>query len=610
MASPFDTWTYTEAKAAYDELLEEVGGEEAFTSNHAFVELHDHWQDGDGWVGPDGGSDPEARTKILAGVERQFTPRDAIGEILDRMANALLKSEADIELVPLEPVEEPEVPEGASEADRQRIQAEAEERAAVLEAEGAELRAQLAAWWDQRKLWTLMRRAVKRSRWASQATLRTWIAPGNLVEVGTGSETDEDESGGTATVLPSGLDFEEALAFVELSAPEPGVAFVHVDPDTQREVAVFLYEEDDLKKAELWYVDGDETHLRVVSDDDQVGDLYPFQLGARLPIVRLESELLVTDPVRRLQRRLNFFESIIVRVGETAGFPERYTVNAEPSGIWLRSRPADGPPIDTHEDENGVVWYLHAGQRTLGSAVTTELVGLLDEGQDGKKMRATPSVVFKEPTDPEYAAKAARHAYWTLLEQCRQGHLAMEDSGEASGIAYQQARADFEDDLAGLKPQAEALIRQILEVAIAWAELMGAEGESGAILDRFRVSVELHPRSGPITPDEQRQNNENVDAGTMSVESAMAANGVEDVDAELERIRSSPEARVELLTKQIESILEMSREGVPLDLAAQIMGVTDEEQITRFREAQARVSEGREQERALDDEIRDRVRVG
>lgn len=603
MASPFENWTYQDASGAYDELVEEMGGEDAYEANRLFVEEHDHWQDGAGWVGPDGGSNAAARTKILAAVERQFTPRDAIGEVLDRMANALLKNEPDIDFVPLEPIDDPVFEEGESEDVRREALAEVEVKRAEQLQEAADLRAQLAAWWDARKLWDLVRDTVKRSRWASQGVLRTWIAPGNLADVPdagkSGENADSDETGESAKALPTGLEFFEALQLVELSAPEPGVSFVHRDPDTQQEVAVFLYTEDDTQMAELWYVDGETTVLRVVGGEEE--EEHTFELGGLLPINAMDARLLITDPVRRLQRRLNFFESIIVRVGETAGFPERYTINAMPSGVWLQTPPTDGPALDKYEDEKGTTWFLHPATRTLGAAVTTELIGIEDEDDDGKKRRAAPGVVFKEPTDPEYAAKASDHAYRAVLGQCKQKHIAMDSTGEASGVAYQQARADFDDDLGDMKPAAEALVRKTLEVAIAWAEQMGAAGES--VLERFRLSVTLRPRSGPITPAEQEQNNANVGAGTMAVESAMAANGIEDVEAEIERIRNSPEARVELITRQVSTILDLSREGVPMDLAAEILGIQDREQLERFRRAQAALSEGRAQEEAQDDEV-------
>ena len=76
-------------------------------------------------------------------------------------------------------------------------------------------------------------------------------------------------------------------------------------------------------------------------------------------LAELRAPVLITDPVRRQQARLNFFESTLVRVVETAGFAERYTLNAAPQGMWLKTPPTTAPALDTQVDANNVTWYLH-----------------------------------------------------------------------------------------------------------------------------------------------------------------------------------------------------------------------------------------------------------
>jgi hypothetical protein len=69
---------------------------------------------------------------------------------------------------------------------------------------------------------------------------------------------------------------------------------------------------------------------------------FPVKLGKRLPIAQMMADLLITDMVRRQQKSLNYFETVLTRVIETAGFPERYTTNAKPSGVWLPNRRRTG----------------------------------------------------------------------------------------------------------------------------------------------------------------------------------------------------------------------------------------------------------------------------
>lgn len=580
----FSEWAVAEAtEAIADAIALMPGGQEAFDANKAFVEDQDHWQEGDAWIGPNGGSDAELETLVLAAVERQLVAVDAIGEVLHRVANALLRREADVDLIPLEAPEE-----------------DSEEEARLQE-EAADIKAQLSHWWDQVKLWELARLAVKRSRWSTRGALRLWIGEGGL-EV---AKTDS----GQVTRLPTGLEFADALGRLQLSAPTPDEALVHVDPDTQERVGIFLFEDENEQQAvELWYLDEDDKAvLRIAGDGQDEEEQFSVNLKGRLPILEMEADLLITGPVRVQQKRLNFFESVMVRVTEAAGFPERYTLNAEPDGIWLTTPPTAGPALKVQE-YGGRTYYLHAAPRTLGAAITTHLVGVQSKADANGTSIATPGVVFKEPTDPDFAIKASRHAHLTILRTCRQGHLAVDSTAESSGLAYEQARADFEDDLWSVKVPLEGLLRDTIETAIVWAEAMSTM-EGGSILDRFRVSVTLNVKSGPVTPLAQQQNNANVQSGTLSHESAMAANGVEDVDAELQKIRAQPEAMMNLRTKQLAQIAELVREGLTWELAARMVGIEDEEELKLFQEADVVAGERRRQEAEQDDETDDLRRL-
>lgn len=576
----FNDWTLDDAQVVIsNDIVERHGTQEAFDETELFVEEHDHWQDGDGWVGPDGGSDTTTRSLVLAAVERQFTPRDVIGEVLNRMANALLRQEPDVDFVPLTPM-----PDGASDVEK-----------AAAEAEVADLKAKVSAWWDHKKLWRHVRTATIRSRWAGRGSLRTWIAPGHLTER---RNTDGDV---VALLMPKADDLSSALDMVQLSTPEPDAAMVYVDEETQQRVAVVIFDNDDGEtQAEIWWVDPDgKTVVRVVGSGTDGEEWEAVDLGGRLPLNEMDAEILVTEPVRRQQKRLNFVESLLVRVAETGGFPERYTMNAEPGGVWSKTAPSTGPAIKTTTYE-GVTWYLHHAPRTLGAAITTDLVGVTTRTGD-TETRATPSVQFKDPTDPEFAIKSAEHSYRTILSGCKQGHIATDGTQEASGVAYQQARADYEDDLNAVKGEAETLIRDTIEVALAWAAAM--HPGSAEVLKKYRVSVTMHVRSGPVSPLEREQNNADVKAGTMAAETAIARNGSEDVDAELAKLRSSPESVVDLRAKQVAGVMEMVADGASFELAAEIMGVGDPELLAKFKALDSLKASPNAQGQAQEDEI-------
>ncbi|MGI9077037.1 MAG: hypothetical protein ACR2G6_06850 [Gemmatimonadaceae bacterium] len=545
----FAEWTLENARAAIDQAILAVMTATEYEDNRTYIEDRNGWGGGRFWIGPNGGTDVVIRARTLSNVERQHIHVDTLNECLSRAGNSLLRKEADISFAALEPAEE-DTPE-------------AEAQAAAAET----MLDDISAWWDRVKLWEKARLAYKRSRYSGRGALRPWLPPGLLDKMTT--------DGAESIALPTGLQFDEALARIHLSAPEPKECTVYTDTATQRRAAVFVFTENDKKKAELWFVDPEteDTVVRTLGDGEPRE--FRLSLGGRLPIAEMEAELLITESVRRQQARLNFFESLLVRVGETAGFPERYTLGAAPQGIWTETVPA-GPPLGTHTDPGGKTYYLHAIPLSLGAAITTELRGHpYDTDDKGGKGITTPSVMKFDPTDPEYAIKAALHARRTILEQCKQGHVLTNSEAAASGYSREQARADYEDDLANSKPPLEGMLREIIESVIALAESMGAPG-APSFLDSYRCVVNLHIDTGPMSPEEKAQNAQAVKDGLLSRGSAMALNGVEDVAAEQERIEQEPAAALELARRQGEAMLALTTAGWPLWLAARKTGIDDE----------------------------------
>lgn len=542
LSADFSTWTYQDAVRALQILIDDTVGESGFDSNRAFVEEQDHWQDGDTWVGPDGGSDLAVRSRTLAAVERQFTPVDVINEVLDNVANSLLKREPSVTFAPLEPAGKDGAP--------------SDEQKKITDA----MAAAITAWWDRVKLWKHARTAMRRSRWATRGALRVWIPKKALIR-----------SEGQDPRLPSGLAFNDALKRVHVVSPPPDECGIYTDPDTQERAAIFLFRTDDAQNgAEIWFLDGDgRAHVRILIQDKEATQ-YAIDLKARLPINEMENELLITEPVRRQQNRLNFFESLVVRTGETAGFPERYTMNAMPQGVWMEDPPTDSPAL-AEQEMGGKTWYLHAVPRTLGASITTDLRGITITDKEGKESIASPSVAFREPTDPQFAVTACEHGRNTILRSCKQGHLTSESTAQTSGFAYQQARARFEDDLDTSRGPLEGLLRDTLETVIALASLMSTE--FAEFLDAYRCVVNVHINAGPIAPDERMQNREDYKENLISAETAMSRNGIEDSVAERALIEADRNAAAGMIVKQATAIKTLTDAGASIDGAAQFVGI-------------------------------------
>lgn len=551
---PFSEWTRDDVvEAIGDQIEDDLGSTANFDQNKAFVEDHDHWQDGDGWVGPKGTT--AIRQSVLDSVEPQFTPVDVVSECLDRTADALLKQSADVSFV-------------LAEGDQDITEDQSKEIDLISRA--------LSKWWDDKKLWEHAKEAARRSRWAGRGALRLWIARGNLNEV-------LDDSGKVVGfTLPTNLDFADALDRVDISAPLPDEAFVYKNPHSRQEAGLFHFIDDEgVETADIWYVsDDDQTILRRTGDNSD--ESFSLDLGSTIPIAEMCAPVLLTEPVRRQQKRLNFLESILNRVGETAGFAERYIANAEPQGTWLTTKPQG--VIDPESTEfDGTKYYLHPTPRTLGASVTTELMGVIKDPTTGEI--SEPEVFFKEPTDPDFAIKGARHAKRSIYEECRQIHVLLAGDPLASGKSREQARADFEADVTKMKNPLELLVRDIIRSALAFAIEMS--GEHTNFLETYRIVVNVNINTGPTSPEEIKQNNENVEKGTLSRESAMAANGVEDVDAELQKIMEQPTNMLGIRRRQmivsnlaLQAFPQLDAKGLAL-----IIGVREDEEMFAVLEA-------------------------
>jgi hypothetical protein len=528
--------TLNEVRARLREMLPR-----GYRESRAYAMDGDHFQDAAGWIGPPNSLDSSIMTAALKQqIERQFTPRDAIGEVLSRIENSLFRVEPRVGLVGLEEEEE---------------DARRDEAVRLLH-----------AWWDRTRLFERLKVAGRMTRWAGRAYLRPWVPPAHLAE--------DPETG--VPVVPAG-SFDEQMERIYVDVVEPESATILVDPDTQQRVSVYLYRQNDRDFAELSWVDEDGiTQVRVLGEGRDGVVEYSYELGGRLMLVEVEAEILITDAIRRQQKRLNFFETVMTRNVETGGFPERVVANAEPEYTMVAVQRGAVPGPYPTRVMDGVTYELRPVPRTMGSSVITEIQGVKYRDASGSETLATPVINRFDPIDPAFTIRAARHAYQTLLEEAKQGHVLMSGDATSSGVSRIQARADFEADLSNMKASIEAGSRDLIELVIA---LAGEFSGDRRYLDDYRVGVDLVVNGGPVTPEEQRSVRELRDAGLLSTESAMVrAAGVEDVAEEAARIEAEEGGRLAMLDRRARSLKLLIDAQVPLD-AAMRMVEFDEDQI-------------------------------
>lgn len=554
---PIANWSAENARQAVRESL----GQD-FEINRLMLEDKDFWQGGSMWPGHRTG-DKGVDDALLRNIEPQFSVDDILSEVMENFADGLLHFEASVMLDPMKPA-----PKGTPAEETQQ------------QDQTAKLRS-LSLWWDRKKFWRKARAAAKRSRYAplkdnpgvGRGDLRFWVPPVNLT-------TTAGADGSVTRLLPTLLPLDDALARVEVDDVRPDVAAIYIDPLTRERAAVLLVMVGEQEEVEVWTVRGQgdtrETVLRVLTSGNVAAQAVPefvLKLGGRLPLVELEGDILLTKPTRQIQNILNFITTVLPRTVETAGFKERYFLNAEPPGIWLRT-PPEGPALDKKE-EGGVTWYKHRVPWVLGASITTEVQGIWTAGADKVQQFANPGVTIAEPTDPKFVTDAATAVEGLIYKRCRQGHLAITSIAEASGVAYQQHRAQFENDLGNAKAGVEGLVRDGLETALAFAALMSEEAV--ALLRDYRIVVDLHIHAGPVTPDEARLATELRDKRAIGQQTMMSRVGVEDTVAEEAAIVADPFFQLDLSKKRAEIVQAWIAAGAEMGVAASFAGLTPEE---------------------------------
>lgn len=570
---PVQRWGPRDAKNAVTQSLADD-----WRTNQRMIEEKDFWQNGDLWPGNRTG-DAITDRAIIKNIEAQHVADDLVSEGLDNWVNGLLGHEAS---VTLDPIDEPPDDEGDAAID-------------AREREVSTYMRDLARWWDDHHFWRKVRATLRRSRYAplrersnvGRGDLRVWLPP-------SGMERVRPAPGRAAgRQIPTGLSLSEAFERIEVDDLKPDAGAVYVDPETRERIGVVITGEANTRneRVEIWTVEGRGenavTRVRILSDagartsDDTARSAattapeFTLPLGGRLPIVEAESDMIVTAPLRKLQALLNFVLTVLPRTVETAGHKQRYLTNVEPPGMWLTSPPDSSPPLAT-ETIRGVTYYKHRVPWTLGANITAELVGIRSTDPATKlEQYATPGVTIEEPTDPSYVTNSHEAIASLIRQRMKQGHLGNTATAEASGVAYEQARAQFAADLNNSRAAAEGLIRDTLYVVFAYAALMSDEARD--VLARYRIVVNLHPRAGPVLPSESAQVLAEKAARVISRETAMSRLNVEDTSAEVAAIDEDPEALADLSLKRAAAANQWVLAGAGYYAAAILAGLSEDE---------------------------------
>lgn len=545
--SPFSDWTIEDATNAVDietnppPTLSPVHAptNNLVETNELFV-AGDHWQDGAAWVGPAPQPEEAGFGEAMAEIAEAFVSRNVIGEVVERHTSFLIGKAPRWGLSPRRALKSDEEPS-------------TEEQALIDEAEAA-----LTAWWDMRNVHGVLQDLSRVVLWATRSTIRLYVPKGKLTIVTRGNRS--------VMIVAPAASLDEALAKIWPANPRWDQATVSEDDDTKEKCGVFIFandgdnDSDDTTDtlAELSFLDGDETVIRIVGDDANGAQEFRLNLGKRLPMFEIARPLLITDQIQQAQRALNLAASMLPRNVVTGGFLERVLLNAQMPGKW-------------EVNEKGEPTRFVPDTFPIGAGTTNFVSGLEITNPDGSRGLTTPDVRYREPASVDPSIGAKQEHYRDILEEAKQGHIITGADSKIGWKSRKQLRADSDKALGLTKTPVEACGRWLIETVLAMAEaFMGTPGKYTNVL---RAEFICFASSGPLEVDEAADNRTAAKDGFLSRETAMERNDVDDVDAELARMNASPGSQVDIAAKQAVALQALTSAGADLVGAAEFLGI-------------------------------------
>jgi hypothetical protein len=391
--------------------------------------LGDMWLNGDGFIGQLPPRALPGHAAILADIEAGFVSENVIKEVTNTHVGGILGREPSWSFLPIA---------ATTGAERDKETGET-----------------LTPWWNKRKALKDMQKALRIALCEGIAVRRIFIPRFvNGAPLPPGASI-------TASDIPTALNL---IHFETVTSDRGGV---FIDPDTQQEIGVFLYEEHDANGditrncAELSFLNerGD-TVCRVVKDDDSSADYGPYRLGGHLLIYQLEVEQLITEQVQSSQRSVNLAHTMMMRNVNLAGSRGVTVTNAQPP-----LPKTDKPTITTATIKTADGRF--PGTFKAGVGAVNFLMGVPIRDEDGNITGYTnPNVNVLEPVPVDSFQKTISEEKEAIYSQCHQRHVLIVDKADTSGRAREVARKEYERSLKDSKIELDACGRWQLEVAL------------------------------------------------------------------------------------------------------------------------------------------------
>jgi len=498
------------------EFLRNREYEEADT-NRLFYE-GDHLQPSKNYAGyigimPPRGSDEWRPT--VEWLERIFASSNQIAAVVNRHVDGILGREPDWNLIRAQSVR-----------DRQTDDQNEEDDTVAQQAIDA-----LVDWWNDRDvIGNILKPCMAKCLTEKRAVIRAFVPPGYLEANGTLSRAEN---------LRAGLD---RLQFEILSVRDAGV---FEDQDTRQKFGVYYYRPTDANEQayyELCFVnDAGLTELIRVTDRGSIlFEADPIDLNGNLYLYEVETDLLITEPVRSLQRSINYALTTMNKNLNVAGSRDTYLTNAQPPKKLIERKNDQGKVLERRTEDVPL---------EKGGSRANFLMGYPYYDQNGRIQNyTTPGVVTVDPVAVETFLLAAERYKLSLLDEVHQSHVVINESAAASGKSRIESRADFEKSLKDTNADLNGLGRWMVGFSLWFGSIVAGQGGR---YKAYRVDFNGQVVPGADTEEEIASARTDVMEGFVSLETYLVRQGFEDPDAEIDRLAQSEWYQLKLMERRL-----------------------------------------------------------
>ena len=367
-------------------------------------------------------------------------------------------------------------------------------------------------WIEAIDLQSELYKAVKNLQWATRGPLRLYVPVTELVN----------------GVIPQS-EFADALMRIRIENLHPSQATV---ANVLNPIGIYTYTDGEDDVAEMTYLD--EAKQTIVRSTAEGVQPVVLQLGGRITMFEMHREILVTESLRTLQKKLNHTATAEQANLSAAGWITRLFLNAQMPGDYEFD--SDGNMIN--DPITGEPKFTPAAV-TFGPEVVNFIAGIQTVDDKGNEKYEKPQYIREEPVGPDTFLKTKANTKQTMLFLGRQAHIQLAVEAQASGESRLQARGDYENSLTMTAPQVEKAFVWAVETAIAMASAFSGQPSP---LETLRVTAQAQLDMGVITPSEKNIALALFRDKLISQRRALLWCGIDNPDAEIVQIQNEAAA--------------------------------------------------------------------